>query len=83
MNGVQEIEHNAFHGCHALSDLDFDRLEIIGNSSFMHCESLKTINLPFVRRVEDSAFAYCRALTDAVLGEDLEGIGCAFLHCPS
>ena len=84
MNGVIEIAHHAFNGCTALSDLDFDKLEIIGNCAFCFCYSLKLINLPSVRRVAENAFWRCTALTDAVFGENLEGIeGCAFDNCPS
>jgi hypothetical protein len=84
MTGVIEIEKHAFFGCHALSDLDFDKVEIIGYGAFMYCRSLRSTNLPSVRRVGASAFYECRALTDAVFGEDLERIeGGAFYNCPS
>jgi hypothetical protein len=77
MNGVIEIEYHAFLGCYALRDLEFDKLEIIGNSSFVFCNSLRSINLPSVRRIGQCAFQECKALTDAVLGEEMEGIGTA------
>lgn len=78
MNGVIEIEANAFNGCSALSDVDFDKLEIIGFAAFSNCTSLRSINLPSVRRVGDCAFYNCWALTDAAFGEDLERISDAF-----
>ena len=82
MNGVIEIEEDAFLGCHALSDVEFDKLEIIGEGSLCYCKSLRSINMPSVRRVGVCAFEGCKALTDAVFGEDLEGIGGgAFYEC--
>ena len=70
--GVVEIEGCAFYGCYALSDIDFDKVEIIGSSAFYYCESLSSINLSSVRRVADYAFYNCKALTDAAFGEKLE-----------
>ena len=70
MNGVIEIEKYAFFGCTALSDIEFGRLEFIGDSSFAICESLRSINLPSVRRVGVGAFQRCTVLTEAVFGKD-------------
>jgi hypothetical protein len=61
MNGVIEIERWAFGGCNALSDVDFDKLEIIGSYAFDNCNSLRSINMTSVRRVEEYAFQYCKA----------------------
>jgi len=84
MGGVIEIEHDAFNGCNALSDLDFDKLEIIGNGAFSSCFSLKSISLPSIRRVGESSFYNCAGLTEAIFGEDLERIGRhAFHFCKS
>ncbi len=84
MSGVIEIEHDAFNGCNALSDLDFDKLEIIGNGSFSSCLSLRSISLPSIRRVGKSAFYNCAGLMEAIFGEDLERIeGGAFHFCTS
>jgi hypothetical protein len=74
MQGVLEIERSAFNHCIALSELEFDKLEIIGPSAFAYCRCLRSINMPSVRRVGDSAFSFCRQLTDAVFGEKLERI---------
>jgi hypothetical protein len=74
MQGVIEIEQYAFYRCFALSELEFDKLEIIGRSVFSQCTSLRSINLPSIRRVCYGAFSRCRALTDAVFGRDLERI---------
>ena len=84
INGVKEIEDLAFTSCHALSlsDLEFDKLEIIGRGAFEYCRSLRSINLSSVRRVGQRAFHGCKALTDAVFGKDLEIIErCAFWDC--
>ena len=82
MQGVIEIEAYAFRDCDALSELEFDKLEIIGSYAFGNCNSLRSINMTSVRRVGEYAFQYCKALTSAVFGEDLEGIGgCAFYEC--
>ena len=74
MRGVIEVEEYAFHHCYALSDLEFDKLEIIGDYAFYCCKSLRSINLPSIRRVDRSAFSHCTALTDVMFGKDLERI---------
>ena len=82
MNGVIEIGDHAFNGCYALSDLEFDKLEIIGYGAFIDCESLRSINLPSVTSIGEGAFDSCTVLTDVVFGKDLEGIeGSAFNGC--
>jgi hypothetical protein len=73
MTGLIEIEHDAFYHCLALSELDFDKLEIIGSYAFCYCKSLRSINMPSIRRIGAGAFQNC-ALTDAVFGKDLERI---------
>ena len=89
MGEVKEIEDYAFGGCTALSDVDFDKLEIIGDGftvywgAFAGCK-LRSINLPSIKTVGAYAFASCTALTDAVFGEDLERIkGGTFTGCTS
>ena len=82
MQGVVEIEVGAFENCTALSDIDFDKLEIIGNGAFGHCNCLRSINLPSIRRVGRYAFLRCHALTDALFGVKLERIvDNSFLGC--
>ena len=71
MQGVIEIEQYAFWNCKALSDIDFDKLEIIGHRAFGHCKSLRSINIPSIRRVGAHGFDSCDALTDAVFGQGL------------
>jgi hypothetical protein len=81
MTGVVEIEENAFGGCNALSELEFDKLEIIGNRAFCSCFSLSSINMPSIRMVGEYAFAHCVALTDVVFGENLERIETGSFVC--
>ena len=75
MNGVIEIEANAFDSCHALSELEFEKLGIIGFAAFLRCNSLRSIYFPSIRRVGEHAFQDCVALTEAKFGEDLEEVG--------
>jgi hypothetical protein len=84
MSGLIEIEAEAFSCCSDLSELDFDKLEIIGEWAFAYCNFLRYINMPSIRRVCYGAFSYCESLTDVVFGEKLERIeggSAAFLHC--
>ncbi len=74
MTGVTEIGEYAFFNCFALSELEFDKLEIIGEGAFAFCKSLEYINMSSIRRVGACAFMQCVALTDAVFGEGLERI---------
>ena len=82
MTGLIEIEENAFNKCWALSELELDKLEIIGYGAFSYCPSLRSISMPSIRSVGEYAFIGCAALTDAVFGEKLEKIEqYAFLGC--
>ena len=74
MQGVIEIEQCAFSDCYALSELEFDKLEIIENGTFYCCKSLRSTNIPSIGRVGTSAFDGCSALTDVVFGIKLERI---------
>jgi hypothetical protein len=74
MQGVIEVEKWAFSGCSALSDIDFDKLEIIGNVAFLSCYSLKPINMSSIRILEPGAFNGCKKLTGAAFGGKLERI---------
>jgi hypothetical protein len=74
MRGVVEIKQYAFSSCWELSDIDFTKLEIIGEGAFLNCRSLRSINMPSIRRVGQCAFMRCVQLTDAVFGKDLERI---------
>ena len=82
MTGLVEIEQYAFFKCHSLSDIDFDKLEIIGDYAFSGCKSLSYINMPSIKRVEKGAFMVCKELTCVVFGQELERIEAfAFLRC--
>jgi hypothetical protein len=74
MTGIIEIEENAFSGCSALSELEFDKLEIIGEGAFIDCNSLRSINISSIKRIGKYAFVRCHALTDALFGVKLERI---------
>ena len=82
MTGVIEIEQYAFSDCYALSELEFDKLEVIGFGGFQYCSSLRSIDMPSIKILRRMAFKRCVALTDAVFGEKLERIETyAFLDC--
>ncbi len=82
MRGLIEIEKCAFSDCTALSELEFDKLEIIGDGAFSDCVSMRSINLPSTRRIGVRGFHYCEALTDVVFGKELGRIETnAFLAC--
>lgn len=72
MTGVREIEADAFNGCTALSDVYFDKPEIIGFQAFGCCDSLRSTNMLSVMRVGSSAFWWCTTLMEAVFSEALE-----------
>ncbi len=74
MTGLIEMEAGAFYHCYRLSELEFDRLEIIGYYAIFYCNSLRSIKMPSIRRVGGYAFAKCYALRDVVFGEKLERI---------
>ncbi len=83
MTGLKEIEEGAFNGCSALSELEFDKLEIVGHRAFAWCTSLRSINMPSIRRVGINAFvsfALTSALTGVVFGRDLERIEAYAFH---
>ena len=80
MTGVREIEWEGFRDCGSVRELEFDKLEIIGEGAFADCESLVSIQTPSVRRVKAGAFTRCNALTDAGFGEKLERIDFNIFH---
>ena len=49
MRGVKVAERSAFLDCSALTDVECDKLEIIGGSAFEECHSLRSTNLPSAR----------------------------------
>ena len=83
MECLIEIEGWAFNTCRALRELEFDKLEFIGDYAFVNCESLKSINMPSIRRIGKSSFESCYALNDAVFGERLERIEASAFNCIS
>ena len=85
MPGVKVVHWWAFANCRALTDVECDTLEIIGQGAFSVCDSLRSINLPSARIFEDGwVFEGCTALTDVRFGNKLERIeACSFLYCTS
>ena len=82
MTGVIEIEEYAFFSCTVLSELEFDKLEVIGHQAFVSCKSLTFISMSSVKRVGACAFSHCTAITDVTFGKDLERIEVfAFWEC--
>jgi hypothetical protein len=74
MPGVRVVEKYAFAHCYALTDVDCDKLERIGDCAFYCCDSLRSMNLPFVKTVEAHAFDSCINLADVKFGDKLESI---------
>ncbi len=74
MTGLIEIGCAGFEFCSDLSELELDKLEIIGNCAFLDCRSLTSINMPSVRIVGSGAFNGCKNMTCAAFGETLERI---------
>jgi len=84
MPGVKIAEQGAFNNCGALTDVECNKLEIIGKTAFYGCASLRSISLPSARIVEALAFHQCKALTDVKFGNKLERIGQrVFRDCPT
>ena len=71
----------AFISCKALTDVECDKLEIIGSWAFESCQSLRSINLPSARVVEGYAFCDGEALTNVVFGKELESIREVAFYC--
>eukprot|EP00985_Skeletonema_marinoi_P005823 scaffold2525_cov161-Skeletonema_marinoi.AAC.3 len=69
MPGVRVVEGFAFRNCKALTIVECDKLEIIGDYAFNGCKSLRSINLPSAKIVKEYAFAECYALADVECGK--------------
>ena len=79
--------HQAIHalmGCEAVTDVEFRKLEVVGESAFNGCTSLSTFDLSSVRIVEREAFLNCTSMEIAEFGKCMETFGCAaFGNCTS
>ena len=94
MPGVAVLEKCAFcvhvsmtvgiNCCGALTYIECDKLESIGEYAFSGCKSLRSVNMPSAATVMRAAFAGCRNLTHASFGKNLESLGAlAFHNCRS
>jgi len=83
MRGVKVVEYAAFYFCEALTYVECDKLERIGEWAFYGCKSLTSINLPSAKTVGGSAFDECKALKNVIFGKALESIEGAFYECTS
>jgi hypothetical protein len=81
MGGVTEVGDRAFLGCYVLSELEFDKMEIIRRFAFAGCKSLRTINMPSARSIGSCSFNYCEGLTHAVFGKNLGIIEDSAFNC--
>ena len=83
MPGVKEVEHFAFCECKALTDVEWDKLEIIGRHAFRQCY-LRSINLPSASIVNEKAFSECKLLTEVKFSSQLQRVDKGvFFRCPS
>lgn len=86
-NGLEIIEHRAFHHCKNLTSVILgDGLETIGNAAFKSCSALKALVLPQgLKKIGGSAFEDCDSLVDINLNDtSLLHIGeAAFIGCES
>ena len=84
MPGVKVVELGALQQCHALTDVECDKLERIGRGAFGCCFSLSSVDLPSIKIVGRGAFTTCTNLINAKFGKDLESIreesSCSFLE---
>lgn len=74
-NGIQEIGHNAFDGCHNMATITFEgtgnNMTYIADETFKDCWALDNFKLPpGITRIFDNAFENCTNLTNV----DLDGI---------
>ena len=72
MPGVRVVGEGAFWGCHALTAVECEKLEIIRASAFRSC-SLRSINVSTVAIVHNNAFCGCDFL-NLEFGSKLERI---------
>ena len=83
MRGVLIVERCAFMSCHALEEMECNKLEIIGERAFSWLGVyLRSLNLPSVRIVHRRALSDCHGLNNVKFGSNLERIeGAAFDGC--
>lgn len=80
-DNLKEIEMQSFSDCYALTTVDFNKLEIIGESAFVGCP-LNSVFLPEVTTVGEMAFSTCSNLV-SFEAPKLKTLGAsAFFRCP-
>ena len=78
------VDNYAFHGCSALTTVDFGKtVSAIGTSAFEGCKALTKVTIPAsVKSINQSAFKNCKGLTTLDLGNGVETIAAnAFINC--
>jgi len=81
---TKEIANSLFMGCYKLKEVQFGKVERIGDNAFNTCTALTQINLDNTGLIEigDAAFASCEKAEKAILPETISTIGTrAFSGC--
>jgi hypothetical protein len=81
---ILTVDNYGFYGCENLSLIPLDGLTSVGNAGFFGCAKLGDYTFKALTYIGDSAFYGCEAITQMVLGADVEYIGsAAFSGCTS
>lgn len=81
---TKEITNSLFNGCSKLKEVQFGKVEKIGDYAFYNCTALNQINLDNtgVTEIGEAAFALCEKAEKAILPETISIIGArAFSGC--
>jgi len=81
---TKEITNSLFKGCYKLKEVQFGKVEKIGDYAFYNCTALTQINLDNtgVTEIGEAAFALCEKAEKAILPETISIIGAsAFSNC--
>ncbi|WP_314288849.1 leucine-rich repeat domain-containing protein [Capnocytophaga sputigena] len=81
---TKEITNSLFNGCYKLKEVQFGKVEKIGDYAFYNCTALNQINLDNtgVTEIGEAAFALCEKAEKAILPETISIIGArAFSGC--
>lgn len=78
---LTEIKSRTFASCIALTDINLDKIEVIGRESFAE-SGITSVKLSSIKSVGEYAFVYCAGLASVELdGEDIEILEGAFSYC--
>ena len=83
-DSVSSVEHDAFTGCSALTDLTIpDSVTNIGSAAFSNCPKLASVTLPDgLTSVQDGLFNQCYGLTNVTIPNAVTSIGgSSFYDC--